>query len=332
MKTVTLPTRPVYISRMIRILGMTQSWDVMPVDRPTVPSAEKHSNRMFFSGSGWTAAITKPAPSAMSAAEKYAKEREGQLQQLEAEQAEQQTELNNAPIVQLVRSIIEQAVRQRASDIHFDALEKQVRVRYRIDGVLAEKMLYDINLLPAIVTRIKIMSGMDISEKRKPQDGRITMAQLKQGGNTLVSLAEANALNKEVKINLFAKKPKPRDLAVFCRQFVSIVSAGVPVINALGMDAYSTDAVVTGQLTYPQLKSVISYLYAGKTQTSLNSVAVSFNAETGGLTGTFDIARYYVNYPGAVYTPEPLPEVALGVTDLFGTSGAAGTAGTAGAH
>ena len=113
---------------------------------------------------------------AMSAAEKYAKEREGQLQQLEAEQAEQQTELNNAPIVQLVRSIIEQAVRQRASDIHFDALEKQVRVRYRIDGVLAEKMLYDINLLPAIVTRIKIMSGMDISEKRKPQDGRITMS------------------------------------------------------------------------------------------------------------------------------------------------------------
>ena len=112
---------------------------------------------------------------AMSAAEKYAKEREGQIQQMEAEQAEQQTELNNAPIVQLVRSIIEQAVRQRASDIHFDALEKQVRVRYRIDGVLAEKMLYDINLLPAIVTRIKIMSGMDISEKRKPQDGRITM-------------------------------------------------------------------------------------------------------------------------------------------------------------
>jgi type IV pilus assembly protein PilB len=112
---------------------------------------------------------------AMSAAEKYAKEREGQLQQLEAAAEEQQTELNNAPIVQLVRSIIEQAVRQRASDIHFDALEKNVRVRYRIDGVLSEKMMYDINLLPAIVTRIKIMGGMDISEKRKPQDGRITM-------------------------------------------------------------------------------------------------------------------------------------------------------------
>lgn len=114
------------------------------------------------------------ADEAMSAAEQYAKEREQQLQQLEAA-ATEDSDLATAPIVQLVRSIIEQAVRQRASDIHLDALEKQVRVRYRIDGVLAEKMLYDIALLPAIVTRIKILSGMDIAEKRKPQDGRMTM-------------------------------------------------------------------------------------------------------------------------------------------------------------
>ncbi|MEA4966108.1 MAG: ATPase, T2SS/T4P/T4SS family [Oscillospiraceae bacterium] len=114
------------------------------------------------------------ADEAMSAAEQYAREREQQLQQLDAAAAED-SDLATAPIVQLVRSIIEQAVRQRASDVHLDALEKQVRVRYRIDGVLAEKMLYDISLLPAIVTRIKILAGMDIAEKRKPQDGRMTM-------------------------------------------------------------------------------------------------------------------------------------------------------------
>lgn len=112
---------------------------------------------------------------AMSAAEQYSREREVQLQQAAEEAAAAQAELDSAPIVQLVRSVIEQAVRQRSSDIHFDALEKQIRVRYRIDGVLIEKMLYDISLLPAIVTRVKIMGGMDISEKRKPQDGRITM-------------------------------------------------------------------------------------------------------------------------------------------------------------
>ncbi len=112
---------------------------------------------------------------AMNAAEQYSKEREQYLQQIEAAEAAQEAEVENAPIVQLVRSIIEQAVRQRASDIHFDALEKQIRIRYRIDGVLIEKMLYDINLLPAMVTRIKIMGGMDISERRKPQDGRFSI-------------------------------------------------------------------------------------------------------------------------------------------------------------
>ena len=112
---------------------------------------------------------------AMSAAEQYSREKEQRYGDTEALAAEQDTDLSNAPIVQLVRSIIEQAVRLRASDIHLDAMERQIRVRYRIDGVLVEKMMYDISLLPAISTRIKIMSGMDISEKRKPQDGRATM-------------------------------------------------------------------------------------------------------------------------------------------------------------
>ena len=112
---------------------------------------------------------------AMSAAEQYSREKEQRYGDTEALAAEQDTDLSNAPIVQLVRSIIEQAVRSRASDIHLDAMERQIRVRYRIDGVLVEKMMYDISLLPAISTRIKIMSGMDISEKRKPQDGRATM-------------------------------------------------------------------------------------------------------------------------------------------------------------
>ena len=85
------------------------------------------------------------------------------------------TDVSDAPIVQLVRSLIEQAIRQRASDIHIEALENKVRVRYRIDGALYERMVYDNSLLPAISTRIKILGGMDISEKRKPQDGRMSI-------------------------------------------------------------------------------------------------------------------------------------------------------------
>ena len=111
---------------------------------------------------------------AMKVAEKFAKERKDQLAERKKEEEVANEDVSNAPIVQLVNKIIEQAVRQRSSDIHIEALENQVRVRFRIDGVLKEMMQYDIELLSAIIARIKIIGGMDISEKRKPQDGRIT--------------------------------------------------------------------------------------------------------------------------------------------------------------
>lgn len=109
----------------------------------------------------------------MMAAERYAKERELAEQAQQGQTANE--DVNSSPIVQLVKSIVEQGARQRASDIHIEALEKNVRVRYRIDGALYERFIYDIHLLPAIIARIKILGGMDIAEKRKPQDGRITM-------------------------------------------------------------------------------------------------------------------------------------------------------------
>ena len=110
---------------------------------------------------------------ALKAASSYEQEREDLFREDEVERMIND-DVNNSPIVQLVNGMLEQAVRQRASDIHIEALEKKVRVRYRIDGALFERITYNIKLLPAIVARIKITGGMDISEKRKPQDGRIT--------------------------------------------------------------------------------------------------------------------------------------------------------------
>lgn len=83
-------------------------------------------------------------------------------------------DINSSPIVMLVKDMIEKAVRQRASDIHIEPMERIVRVRYRIDGALYERAQYNIKTLAAIAARIKIIGGMDIAEKRKPQDGRIT--------------------------------------------------------------------------------------------------------------------------------------------------------------
>ncbi len=105
-----------------------------------------------------------------TAAEQYAAERVAFVEEAYTESED----ILNSPIVQLVTNMVESAVRQRASDIHIEPLEKSVRVRYRIDGALYDRASYQIAVLPAIVTRVKIISGMDISEKRKPQDGRMT--------------------------------------------------------------------------------------------------------------------------------------------------------------
>lgn len=106
-------------------------------------------------------------------ADAYSEERKKQ-QEARGHQQEANEEVDNAPIVLLVNKIIEQAVNERASDIHIEAMENSVRVRFRIDGVMQEMMRYEHELLAAIVARIKIISGMNISEKRAPQDGRMT--------------------------------------------------------------------------------------------------------------------------------------------------------------
>ncbi len=111
---------------------------------------------------------------AMEAAEAYRKEREQDMLS-QAEEDEYNADIENSPIVLLVKQILEGGVRQRASDIHIEPMQSSVRVRYRIDGVLKLVMSYDYSLLSGICARLKIMGGMDISEKRKPQDGRISI-------------------------------------------------------------------------------------------------------------------------------------------------------------
>jgi type IV pilus assembly protein PilB len=83
--------------------------------------------------------------------------------------------VNEKPAVLLVNQIINHAVKARASDIHIEPQEKYTRVRFRIDGVLHEIMQQPLKLHPLIASRVKVMGGMDIAERRIPQDGRITL-------------------------------------------------------------------------------------------------------------------------------------------------------------
>jgi type IV pilus assembly protein PilB len=81
----------------------------------------------------------------------------------------------DAPIVQYVNSLIEQAIQNRASDLHLEPTEGEMRVRSRIDGVLHEVDTVPHNVQSALISRLKIMSGVDITERRVPQNGRITV-------------------------------------------------------------------------------------------------------------------------------------------------------------
>ena len=80
-----------------------------------------------------------------------------------------------APVVRLVNSIISQAIQESASDIHVEPMEDSIRVRYRIDGILQEKQRLPKKIQSGVITRLKLISNMDIAERRLPQDGRLSL-------------------------------------------------------------------------------------------------------------------------------------------------------------
>ena len=82
-------------------------------------------------------------------------------------------DIKNAPAVKMIEYMFKNSIEMRASDIHIEPYEKEVRIRYRIDGELSTVNLIGIESLPPLVTRIKILAGLNIAEKRIPQDGRI---------------------------------------------------------------------------------------------------------------------------------------------------------------
>ncbi len=155
-----------------------------------------------------------------SALEAYAKEK-GLVEQ--ADEAAEEA-VSNSPIVTLVKEMIEKAARQRASDIHLEPMETYIRVRYRIDGALYERMRYSPSVLSSVIARIKIIGGMDISEKRKPQDGRITQMVDRVEYDIRVSIlptvyGEKVVMRLAMKANLNREKSqlgfKPNEMAQF---------------------------------------------------------------------------------------------------------------------
>lgn len=112
---------------------------------------------------------------AIKDADAEVKVREKEPEETEANVADLKDLAGGAPVVRLVNALIARAIAERASDIHIEPETSRVRVRLRIDGILHEVMNIPKDLQSPVISRIKVMAGMDVAERRAPQDGRITL-------------------------------------------------------------------------------------------------------------------------------------------------------------
>ncbi len=173
-------TDPTNVFAMDDIKFMT-GYNVEPVVASETAVVE--AIQKYYPSAGKSApVITTSGPSALDAASKGLEELQAsirtddvevleELQEISAEALARQGE--DAPVVRLVNVVLMSAIQKGASDIHIEPYEKELRVRYRIDGILYNIMSPPMKYRDAISSRIKIMSKLDIAEKRLPQDGRI---------------------------------------------------------------------------------------------------------------------------------------------------------------
>lgn len=151
-----------------------------PLDIETVEFLEKKTNLKISTAM----AVEKQIDAFIR--EKYEREKgitsevtkaldEQKVEEMKTESENLKSVSAEAPIAKIVNTVLDYAVRSRASDVHIEPLEENVRVRYRIDGILQEKYILPRNVLEAVVSRIKILANLKIDEKRIPQDGRFNI-------------------------------------------------------------------------------------------------------------------------------------------------------------
>lgn len=160
-------------------IRMTSGLRIIPVAAVS-DSIDAAIKKYYGGGLAGAAANTTPAATTPSAAPtnlddelRKAIAQAGVQQRDEDVDADAEKMAEQAPIIRLANAIVQQAIADRASDIHVEPMERAVRTRYRIDGVLTEAMMVPRNLMAPLISRFKIMADMNIAERRIPQDGRI---------------------------------------------------------------------------------------------------------------------------------------------------------------
>ena len=194
--------------------------------------------------------------------------------ELAADQADMDLEAlskaaEEAPIIKLVNLILTDAVKRGASDIHVEPYEKEYRVRFRIDGILQNVMAPPLKLKDAISSRIKIMSKLDISEKRLPQDGRIMIKYVKDGKKKELDFRVSTVptlFGEKIVMRLLDKENLRLDMTKLGFEAESLVKFERQILKPYGM------VLVTGPTG------------SGKTNTLYSSVARLNTPETNIMT------------------------------------------------
>ena len=206
--------------------------------------------------------------------------------QTEAVEETEELTLDDKPAVQLVNQIINNAIKSGASDVHIEALEKNLRVRFRIDGVLQEVMQNPIKIFPSVVSRVKVLGGMDIAEKRVPQDGRATVRYEDKtldvriatmptvyGEKIVMRLLERNKGNVSIKDINFSKRQFPRfDKAIHMPYGFVLVTG--PTGSGKSTTLYATLAEIsTLEKNVITLEDPVERRMAGINQVQMNNRA-----------------------------------------------------------
>jgi MSHA biogenesis protein MshE len=189
----------------------------------------------------------------------------------------------DAPVVKLLQSIFEDAVQVNASDVHIEPQEKKLQIRFRIDGSLMPQTESDAKIAPALALRLKLMAGLDISEKRLPQDGRLMVSvrdarvdvrmstMPSQHGETVV----LRLLNRRVSLQTLDKLGMPEQVRTRFGEIIRRSAGMVLVTGPTGSGKTTTLYAALAELNTPDHKIItvedpVEYRLAGVTQVQVN--------------------------------------------------------------
>lgn len=278
---------PYLLDTKDRILNVTM---VNPLDLETVDFLEKKTGLQIKTG----ISLEKQIDSFIK--EKYAQEKgitsevSRALDERKEEEkiVKQKAEAvsSEAPVAKIVSTVLEYAIKARASDVHIEPQEDSVRVRYRIDGVLQEKYLLPRNVADAVVSRIKILSNLKIDEKRLPQDGRFFFSADGNEVDLRVSTLPTT-YGEKVVMRLLTKSPKVPtlpDLGLRGRALKNLMDAitrphGIIIVcGPTGSGKTTTlysilDIVATPKVNVITIEDPVEYQIKGVNQVQVNPQA-----------------------------------------------------------